>query len=610
MAKLRTRLHLLANQARLTRLEFFPLRKALVGYRRAQAVDDFKAALNVALLAFPQAMAYAAIAGLPIQYGVYGSAIAALLGPMLGGSRLLVLGPTNATAVLLFGSFLMLGVEPSQVPRLVPLVCLMTGVFLLIGAFLRVANLIQFVSRSVIAGYITAAAVYIIANQMSKALGITFEVAQGYTLLDIIWRTLVNLPNAHLPTVLLSALTACVYFIQKKAFPRLPNVAITLVLMSLAAWGLNEAMLRVGLMERYGELAPLSGIDAASWSFTAPRLTIERVSLVAQTALLLAFLSILESASVGKSVAARAGLRFDVSQEMLGMAMANIGCAFLNGMPASGSPVRSQLNWNSGAASPLSSIMSGLIVAVAAFTLGPFTRYIPSGALGVLVIAIGLSLFNRHVLRVVLKSTRSDALVFVTTLTAALFVRLDFAIILGTATSIMLFLRKAAVPQLVEYGASASGELTPLESAPERRQTISIVHVEGELFFGAAELFRDQMRRVCEDPGLKVVVLKLRNAHHLDATSILALEELIHYMRENGRILLVSEARKEAIRIFKNSGLFEVIGRENIFPDNLQNPTLPTAKALRRAKALLAGQEAKVSIYLGTQKRQKTAGQG
>jgi SulP family sulfate permease len=382
MAKLRTRLHLLANQARLTRLEFFPLRKALVGYRRAQAVDDFKAALNVALLAFPQAMAYAAIAGLPIQYGVYGSAIAALLGPMLGGSRLLVLGPTNATAVLLFGSFLMLGVEPSQVPWLVPLVCLMTGVFLLIGAFLRVANLIQFVSRSVIAGYITAAAVYIIANQMSKALGITFEVAQGYTLLDIIWRTLVNLPNAHLPTVLLSALTACVYFIQKKAFPRLPNVAITLVLMSLAAWGLNEAMLRVGLMERYGELAHLSGIDAASWSFTAPRLTIERVSLVAQTALLLAFLSILESASVGKSVAARAGLRFDVSQEMLGMAMANIGCAFLNGMPASGSPVRSQLNWNSGAASPLSSIMSGLIVAVAAFTLGPFTRYIPSGALG------------------------------------------------------------------------------------------------------------------------------------------------------------------------------------------------------------------------------------
>ena len=127
---------------------------------------------------------------------------------------------------------------------------------------------------------------------------------------------------------------------------------------------------------------------------------------------------------------------------------------------------------------------------------------------------------------------------------------------------------------------------------------ISIVHVEGELFFGAAELFRNQMRRVVEDPNLKVVVLKMRNSRHLDATSVLSLIELIEYMREKDRFLLVSEARKEVVRVFKNSGLIEVIGRENIFADAADNPTLSTAKALRRAKEIIGDRKADVSIYV------------
>lgn len=605
MPRLRTRLRSLVDWVRVDHLDFMPLRHTLRGYTRTQATDDLKAAINVTLLGFPQAMAYAAIAGLPIHYGIYGSAIAAFIGPILGGSRFMVLGPTNATSVLIFGALLTLGLPGEQALTLIPMMCLLTGVFLIIGAFLRVANLIQFVSRSVIEGYITAAAVYIISNQMSKVLGISFEVGSGFTLLDIIWTNLVNLPNAHLPTVLLSALTAGIYYALQRCCPRLPNVAITLLLASVVGWGMNTAMVHLDWLERYGQIAHLDGLDMATWGVTLPHISMESVGMMAQTALLLAFLSVLQTASVGKSIAARAGLRFDISQEMLGMGLANLGCAVLNGMPASGSPVRMQLSWSSGAASPLSSMMGGALMAVAAVALGPYTRYIPTSSLGVLVIAIGVGLFNRHVLRVILKATRSDAMVYATTLGAALFVRLDFAIILGTATSIILFLRKAAVPQLVEYGTSDTGELRPLDKAPERRQTISIIHVEGDLFFGAADLFRDQMRRVCEDPNLKVVILKMRNAHHLDATSILALEELIRYMRDNGRVLLVSEARKEAIRIFRNSGLIDVIGRENIFPDNLQNPTLPTARALRRAKTLLPEKEAKVSIFVGTQKRSK-----
>ena len=581
------------------------MRQAMRGYGIDNARGDMRAGLNVALLAFPQGMAYAAIAGLPIQYGIYASAIAAMLGPLFSGSRFVVLGPTNATAVLVFASFLSLGVnDPEQKVALISLVVLLSGIFLVMGAFLKVANLIQYISRSVVTGYITAAAIYIIVNQIKKALGFDFTLPEGSTFLTVVWLTIKTLPATHWPTLVISLITFGIFWALDRKFKTLPNVAITLVIMSLVAAVLDRGLHGTLWSE---PIATLGAIDATQWRVMLPPLRFELISEMASVALIIAFLSVLEGTSIGKSLASRAGHKLDSNQEMLGMGLANIGCAFYQGMPASGSLTRSQLNWSSGARSPLSSILSGLIVAAGAYAVGPLTRFIPVSVLGVLVIAIGLSLINRHVIRIVWNATGSDRLVFITTFLAALFIRLDFAIILGTGTSVLLFLRKAAQPELTEFTQDEAGELTPLQKEEDKATPeISIVHVEGDLFFGASELFRDQMRRVCEKPSLRVVVLKMRNAYHLDATSVLALEELIRYMREQDRTLLVSEVRKDAIRIFKNSGLIDIIGRENIFPDNPSNPTLATAKALKRAMQLMGGKEADVRIFLGKSQKQKS----
>jgi SulP family sulfate permease len=582
-------------------LRYFPLRSSLSGYNAKKATSDMRAGLNVALLAFPQGMAYAAIAGLPIQYGIFGSAVAAMLGPILSGSRFIVLGPTNATSVLVFASFLGMGiVEQSEKLGLISLIVLLSGVFLVLGAFLKVANLIQYISRSVVTGYITAAAIYIIINQLKKALGFEFTLPEGSTFLTVIWLTIKNLPMTHWPTLVISLVTAGMFWCLQRWFKALPNVAITLVVVSALAFGFNSFLDSQGIATA---IKTLSAIDATQWTVSLPPLHGDLVSKVASVALVIAFLSVLEGTSIGKSLASRAGQKLDSNQEMLGMGLANIGCALYQGMPASGSLTRSQLNWNSGAATPLASIISGLLCAIGAYALGPYIKYIPVSVLGVLVIAIGLSLINRHVLRVVWNATGSDRIVFITTFAAALLIRLDFAIILGTGTSVLLFLRKAAQPELTEFSpdGAPAGSGSP-SSAPE----ISIVHVEGDLFFGASELFRDQMRRVCEKPALKVVLLKMRNAYHLDATSVLALEELVRYMREQDRTLLVSEVRKDAVRIFKNSGLIDIIGRENIFPDNPSNPTLATAKALKHAMQFMGTRDADVHIYLGKSKKQAT----
>lgn len=596
--------------ARRNTLDFFPLRHSLRGYTREAFRGDARAGLNVALLAFPQGMAYAAIAGLPIEYGVFGSAIAALFGPILGGSRFIVHGPTNATAVLLFSSWLSLGImDPAERVALVPLIVFLAGLFLVIGAFLKVANLVQFISRSVVTGYITAAAFYIVLNQFNKVLGYTtFNVPKGATFLDVVWLTLSELGQTHWPTLLLSAATVGIYALLSHRYPRLPNVAITLVALSLAAFGLNALIDHQGWQA--GPVALLTAINPSDWTLTLPPLRSELISQLANIGLLIAFLSVLEGMSIGRSLAARAGERLDANQEMLGMGLANIGCAFLKGVPASGSLTRSQLNYTSGAQTPLASILCGVFLTIVTLTLGSLTAFIPKSVLAVLVIAIGLSLLNRHVLRVVIKSTRSDAIVFFTTFITALLVRLDFAIILGTITSIVLFLRKVAVPELVEYGADASGDVKPLRDGESSQPSISIVHVEGELFFGATELFRDQLRRVSENPNLCAVVLKMRNAHNLDATSILALEELHRSMREKNRYLLISEARKDAIRIFRNSGFIHTLGRDNLFPDNPRNPTLSTARALRRASQLLGDTKAEINIFLGTQRKGASKNKG
>jgi SulP family sulfate permease len=584
-------------------LQFFPIRNSLRGYDAGKARGDLRAGLNVALLAFPQGMAYAAIAGLPIQYGIYASAIAAMLGPLFSGSRFIILGPTNATSVLVFASFLSLGIfDQGEKVALISLVVLLSGIFLVLGAFLRVANLIQYISRSVVTGYITAAAIYIIINQLKKALGFDFTLPEGSTFMTVIWLTLKNLPSTHWPTLVISLCTGGVFYGLNRKFRTFPNVAITLVIMSFAAYGFNHLLQSTAWSPA---IVTLNAIDATTWGISLPPISADLISQISSIALVIAFLSVLEGTSIGKSLASRAGQKLDSNQEMLGMGIANIGCALYQGMPASGSLTRSQLNWVSGAATPLASIISGLLCAIGAYAFGPLTRFIPVSVLGVLVIAIGLSLINRHVIRIVWNATRSDRTVFATTFLAALFIRLDFAIILGTGISVLLFLRKAAQPELTEFAPDNEGPLAPKGDA---KPEVSIVHVEGELFFGAAELFRDQMRRVCEKPELKIVLLKMRNAYHLDATSVLALEELIRYMKEQNRTLLITEVRKDAVRIFKNSGLIEIIGRENIFPDTPSNPTLATAKALKRAMQLMGTHDADVRIFLGTSK--KSAPQG
>ena len=576
----------------MTRLDLFPLRKTAAGYNRESLIGDARAAFNVALLAFPQGMAYAMIAGLPLSYGLFGSVIASIVGMYFAGSKFIVLGPTNATSVMVMSSFAALGFAGSQAVGYISLLLLLVGIILVGGAYLGVATLIQYISRTVISGYITAAAALIIANQIKKTLGFEFSPGeQASTFIDVITTTISHIGNTHMPTLGLSVITLLIFIAIQRVSKKLPAVAITLVLSSLVAFVVQkiDPSLQVTLMP---------SLNLSEWGPSIPNLEFGTIKVLLPIAMAIALLCVLEGNSIGKSLAAREGARLDSNQEMLSSGMANIACGLFSGMVASGSLTRSQLNTNSGARTPLSNLYAGIIVLLGAILLGPLIGYIPSASLAVVVVTIGISLINKHQLRMVTQTTRSDSITFYVTFLTGLVFALDFAIYIGAVCSIALFIKKVANPEIVEYAFDDEGKLGKRDESEDRGNLeVSIVHVEGELFFGAAELFRDQMRRVSDAPNLKVVIMKLRNAHNLDATSCMALEELIRYMNEHQRILLVSEVRPDTMRILKKSGLVDVINPINLFTDEESNPTLSTAKALKRAKVILGDREAKVSIY-------------
>jgi SulP family sulfate permease len=202
--------------------------------------------------------------------------------------------------------------------------------------------------------------------------------------------------------------------------------------------------------------------------------------------------------------------------------------------------------------------------------------------------------------------------VFWVTLVAALFLQHDTAVYVGIGTSLVLFLRKASAPSLVEYGFNDQGQLAQLEDRGKRRDAaISIVHVEGELFFGAADLFQEQVRYLADDDQIRVVILRMKNARHLDATTVLSLLQLHDYLRKTQRHLLISGINEEVETVLRRSGAYRKIGGENIFPAEA-NLTMSTKRALLRARALLeedhgrAGGKVDVRIFYD----RKRGGQG
>ncbi len=596
-------------------LDWFPVRHSIRTYDKEKFQSDSRASINVAILCLSQGIAFAAIADLPIYFGILCASIAPIIAPIFSHSRHTILGPTNATSLLVFSFFAAShGSLPNDPVYYMPLLIFMVGALSVIGALFKVADLLQYVNRSVLVGYITGAATLILANQLKHVLGIAEPMAQGdiaKTFFAIIDKIIHLWNSFEWQPLSLAVGTFLLFFILQKKAKKLPNFAIVLTISSLVALVLRHNT------ESFANLATFAPLSIDNLTFNLPHFNLDDMSALLGIAFAIAFLASLENTVMAKSIAGKSGDQPDINQDMLSLGMSNLVTSFIAPMPASGSLTRSALNYESGAQTRFASMFAGLLCLLGfiGLTQLPIIENIPKASLSALVIGLALSLINWKNIRICLRSTKDDAIVIIATISATLLLpRIDYAIFIGAILSITLFLRKASVPYLTEYEFSADGDLRELQEKKKRQiPAISIVHVEGDLFFGAADLFRTQVQRTTNDPNLKVIILRLKNARHLDATSVLALQDLIKDTRKRGVHILISGASREVYSVLKKSGVLETVqegcdrskGETNIFMHFKPNPNISTRDALMRAQELLGTKEADIKIFFDPNKDKK-----
>lgn len=571
-----------------------PFYRELRNYGLSKLRADLWAGTTVAMVSIPQTVGFALLAGLPVQAALACAIVGGFLCALFTTSRHLVFGPTNTISILLATALTTLpGYELTPLQKVLVIGSLI-GLIQLGAGLLKFGDVTQFVSRTVIIAYGAGVGVLVIAGQVGNLLGIgepekhnllgvVRQLMEKFLLLDVNWTT-AGLGLGSLGVLLL----------LQKLKPHWPAAMLVMIAGGSGALFFHLERLGVPLVLDRGTVAgemplfvgfPLSGDG------------VELVPQVFSVALAAALLGMLEAVTITKTLATRSGQRIDPNRELIAMGVGNLTATTFGAMPGSASFVRSTLNQQSGARTQMSAIFSSVILLVLVLAVARFTNYIPTAVIAAMLIVVAWRLFDWPRIRIVRLATLSDNIVFWVTFLATLFLKLDTAIFAGVGVSLAAFLHKASTPTLSEYRFNDTGTLTQIEDKAQRPQSeISIIHVEGELFFGAADIFLTQVRQLLEDDDIKVFILRLKNARHLDGTTVLALLELHASLNRQGRHLLISGLSGDVAQVLRDSGALQQLGEENVFQAEA-NLTMSTKRALERAKSLLPTDRPAVRLF-------------
>jgi len=583
--------------------------KELKGYSLSAFRQDALAALSVALLTVPQAMAYAMLAGLPLSAGLFAAVYSAMATALFGSSRHLIVGPSNAIAILvqsgtaavLFTHYRYLegAGRDALALQILAQMTLLVGVLQILASVCKLGRLTQFVSHSVVVGYMVGTAIAVIVNQLFTFFGLA-NLPGDHSLYIKTLYLATHISKSHWPTVLVGAGSLLLLIGLKRIDKRIPAPVITLVVAAAAvhllilfpslSWightfGLHpESWSNVLLVGNKGDIRTL-------WpAIGLPVFDLNLFNHLLPFAFAIALLSVMEAVSVGKSIAASSGQRLSVNQEVFGLGMGNLTSSLTSAMPVSGRASVSNLNYALGAKTRCSALISAACVGCTIFCFHFLIMHIPLAALSALLLVAALTIIHPHQFLLCVKATNADAIVLWTTLLACVFLSLDIAFYIGVALSITFYLKKAAVPQLMQYEIDESGDLRNLDHASvEKQKEIRVIKVEGELFFGAADLFQNTLKTIAEDDSsTRVIILQLKNARDIDATVCLALKQLHAYLQKSKRYLIACGMSQQIWNVLSDSGILELIGKENLFLFDRRHPHQHMQKALQRARVLAA----------------------
>ncbi|MBN1992427.1 MAG: sulfate permease [Anaerolineae bacterium] len=532
----------------------------LQAYDRLNLRPDFIAGLTVGVILLPQAIAYALIAELPPQVGLYTAIIAAIVGALWGSSNHLQTGPTNAVSLLVLSSLLTIA-APGTIEFMVAagLMAVMVGVFQAVMGLARLGVLVNFVSHSVVVGFSAGAGVLIAVKQLPYLFGLQYP---NHGLLETAHVLLIHLPETDTATLVLGLGAILLIVVLYKFSPKLPGPLIGMIIAAVMVWFLSLDQQGVTVI---GELP--QGLPPFA---ELPFFNLELVSQLAMGALAVAAIGLVEAMSIARSIATQTDQRLESNQEFVGQGLANIAAGLFSGYPCSGSFTRSAVSYKAGARTPLSSVFSGLFVLLGMLALAPLAAYLPRAALAGVLMVTAYSMIDRAEIKRIWYGARGDAMIMVVTFLGTLFLDLAFAVLAGILLSFALYIMKTSVPQVSTVVPDEEFKHF-VDHQPGRPfcPQLGILRISGDLYFGAVSHIEETIHKhLSQHPEQRFLLLRMQGVNQCDFSGIHMLESVMRLCRDrNGDLFLMKV--QEPVRLFMQAtGFYDRLGSDHVLMED------------------------------------------
>jgi SulP family sulfate permease len=521
---------------------------------------DLLAGITVALVAIPQSLAYAQLAGVPAYYGLYAALIPTVIGALFGSSKQLSTGPVAMTSLLTAASVAPLAAHGSELfYSYVILLALLSGGFQIAFGALRIGVLLNFLSHPVLMGFINAAAIIIGLSQLPTLLGIPAQQSEHF-ILDI-WQVVSHIDTMHEMSLGfgLSAIILLVSF--KKFAPRLPGVLITVALLTWISYALDFANMGGKVVGLVPQGLPNISVPPMDWHATVALLP---------AGFVIALISFMEAMSSSKVIAIKTRQPWDENKELIGQGLAKIAAAFCHSMPVSGSFSRSALNLASDAKTPLSSVISAIFVLLTLLFFTSALHHLPKPVLAAIIMMAVIGLINFRSIRNAWRANRDDGIASIVTFVATLAFapNIQNGILTGIILSLALVLFRMMRPRIAILGMHDDATLRDAQRhhLPPLPARLGAIRYDGALRFMNVSYFEDALLKLeRENPQISHILVKSSGINDLDASGADMLFNLIERFKKNGITLAFSGPKKQVQEVMDRTGLTEKIGAANIF---------------------------------------------
>jgi SulP family sulfate permease len=537
----------------------FPFLNWLPRVNRGTVKADAMAGLTGALVALPQGVAFATIAGMPPEYGLYAGMIPAVIAALFGSSWHLVSGPTTAASIVLF-SVLSPHAEPGSAHYVTLALTLtfLVGIIQISMGLAKLGTLVNFISHSVVTGFTAGAAILIATNQVKHFTGLT--IPRGMSFIDT-WSLALTHMSDVMPGIFGVGLATLLLGIAvKRWLPKLPYMIVAM---------LGGSLLAAVLTAWKGITLPTVGaLPAVLPPLSAPSFSADDIRAVASGVVAVTLLALTEAVSIARALAARSGQHVDGNQEFVGQGLSNLFGSFLSGYVATGSFNRSGVNYAAGAKTPIAAMLAGVFLLVLVLLVAPWARFLPNAAMAGILFLVAWGLIDFDEIFHVLKTSRAESAILLSTFGATLFLALEEAIILGVLLSLSLYLSRTSKPQIRVRAPdpnSSKHKFTDAANANECPQ-LRFIRIDGSLFFGATSHIRESLAEQDQrNPRQKHLAVVAHGINFIDLAGAHYLAEEAQRRREAGGGLYFIRIKDTVQEQMAESGALKVIGGINLF---------------------------------------------